>query len=74
VCFPGSTLCATLVACSGPGQNECPAGSICVVQSCCGYPICVTPDLIAACPPTTEEQRSFSRLAPRESVPGSAGG
>lgn len=73
LCFPGLTLCADLVACSGPNQDQCPSGSLCVVRSCCGYPICVPPDIVAACPPNPAGAGA-AKTARRSSSPGTAGG
>lgn len=40
LCTDGSTVCAGLVLCPG-GTSDCPASSICMVDSCCGDPVCV---------------------------------
>ena len=42
LCAEGSTACAGLLPCQGTG--DCPPGSICVVRSCCGDPVCVPPE------------------------------
>jgi hypothetical protein len=45
--FDGSGFCGTSVSCDQPqcGPNgECPSGSVCQVETCCGVPICVSVD------------------------------
>jgi hypothetical protein len=32
--------CADLAACPN-GQSDCPAGTVCIVGSCCGAPVCI---------------------------------
>lgn len=47
-CVPGSTSCGPLVTC---GANcECPDGSYCAPNTCCGRPVCVPFELTAQCP------------------------
>jgi hypothetical protein len=53
-CVPGSTACAGLEACGRDGS--CPSGSLCVVNSCCGDPVCVPVSL--TCPPSDPNARS----------------
>jgi len=35
-----SQSCAALTACPN-GQGDCPAGTVCIINSCCGSPVCV---------------------------------
>lgn len=50
-CVPGSTSCAVVGDCSGPNADQCPPGSVCVVDTCCGRPVCVPVELNKQCPP-----------------------
>jgi hypothetical protein len=45
-CATGSNPCAELVTCPG-GQGDCPPDTICIVDSCCGEPVCQP--LVFAC-------------------------
>jgi hypothetical protein len=38
-CVPGSTSCGVTGPCGPAG--ECPDGNLCVVDTCCGEPVCV---------------------------------
>jgi hypothetical protein len=49
-CVPGSTACAGLPLCPGGTSAECPAGSVCAVNTCCGDPVCVAESLTSQCP------------------------
>jgi hypothetical protein len=42
-CVPGSTSCGVTGVCGPAG--ECPPGNICVIETCCGEPVCVPLDL-----------------------------
>ena len=48
-CFPGSTSCGGLDACTP--DNACPPGFLCAIDTCCGGPVCVPISLIQVCPP-----------------------
>lgn len=64
LCVEGTTPCAGLVLCPG-GTSDCPAGSICLVNTCCGDPVCVPPDTF--CEPGDGFRTSSSRTpAPGE--------
>ena len=75
VCFRGDTFCVDFAQCVT--SSDCPTGSVCVVNSCCGYGICVTPEHLAACPPSTEEpvEEGFGLFSvpQRNEIPGTAG-
>jgi len=43
LCVEGTTGCSGLTLCPG-GTSDCPAGSICVVNTCCVDPVCIPPD------------------------------
>jgi len=47
VCVPGSTPCASLVACEA--DLSCPPGSVCSVGTCCGDPVCIPLELHDLC-------------------------
>lgn len=47
-CVPGSTSCGIVGPC-GPGFS-CAAGQVCVVNTCCGEPVCAPIDLNESCP------------------------
>jgi hypothetical protein len=49
-CVPGSTSCAGLAPCPGGTSAECPSGSHCAVDTCCGSGVCVPDALTAQCP------------------------
>ncbi|HUN80789.1 MAG TPA: hypothetical protein VMV81_04690, partial [Phycisphaerae bacterium] len=38
VCLDGSTLCNTLIPCD---NGNCPPGSVCAINTCCGTPVCI---------------------------------
>jgi hypothetical protein len=40
VCVEGTTPCAGLIPCPG-GTGDCPPGSLCAIETCCGDPVCV---------------------------------
>lgn len=49
-CVPGGTSCgAGSGACPG-GQGDCQAGELCLVDTCCGGPVCIPINL--GCPPS----------------------
>jgi hypothetical protein len=50
-CVPGSTSCGVTGACSGPNGDQCPPGNVCVVDTCCGGPVCIPVELNRECPP-----------------------
>src|SRR6266852_1102174 len=51
ICVPGSTSCAVVGPCAPDGT--CPSGDVCVINTCCGQPVCIPAALTAACPTTT---------------------
>ena len=55
-CIPGSTQCASLVPCAA--DLSCPAGSFCIVDTCCGDPVCAPIALNRECPPLDGARRS----------------
>lgn len=61
LCVPGSTQCATLTTCVNTG--DCAAGSLCLIQTCCGVGVCVPTSL--TCPPqaTTNARSNAAQKA-----------
>lgn len=62
-CIPGSTACTSLQTCPGGQSSECPPGSVCAVDTCCGVGVCVPVALTAECP-SGRERRSFATTRP----------
>ncbi|MGH8979384.1 MAG: twin-arginine translocation signal domain-containing protein [Acidimicrobiia bacterium] len=48
LCAPGSLVCNDLLTCS---DGECPGGSTCAPDTCCGEPKCIPLDQVEQCPP-----------------------
>ena len=66
-CVPGSTRCDVGPECGPAPGFSCPDGSICVVDTCCGFPVCTPLDLNANCPPITAAPGT-ARAAVRQST------
>ena len=50
LCVDGSTPCALLVVGCPGGTGDCAFGDICIVDSCCGRPVCVPNSLFCSEP------------------------
>ena len=48
-CVPGSTSCGAGSGACGPG-GTCPAGELCLVDTCCGQPVCIPISAGDGCP------------------------
>ncbi|RIK68138.1 MAG: hypothetical protein DCC65_04775 [Planctomycetota bacterium] len=59
VCVIGSTPCAGLAPCS---DGNCPPGSVCAVDTCCGLPVCVPQQVF--CTDTSKERATANPPAP----------
>jgi hypothetical protein len=68
-CVPGSTPCAGLTPCD---NGNCPAGSVCVVDTCCGTPLCAPIELNKECPPSAAGAKASG--ARKSSGAGTIGG
>jgi hypothetical protein len=53
ICVPGSTPCGGLTLCGPAPEFACPTNEVCVVDTCCGEPVCVNVALAAQCPAET---------------------
>lgn len=71
-CVPGSTSCGAGSGACGPG-NTCPPGETCLVDTCCGQPVCIPTALNANCPPDASGQASGAAVRV-SSGPGTLGG
>jgi hypothetical protein len=63
-CIPGSTQCAPLQVCEGGTSAECPAGSICAVDTCCDVGVCIPISLTGQCPSDTKAADGLRRATP----------
>jgi len=61
ICLPGSLDCAALDLCNP--DLSCPPGSECVVDSCCGDPVCVPLSFADQCPPGSSPRGASSSRA-----------
>jgi hypothetical protein len=69
LCSPGALICAALDLCP---DGNCPPGSTCAVDTCCGEPVCIPIASSEQCPPDPVLQR---RMPARVSTgPGTVGG
>lgn len=70
-CVPGSTSCGAGSGACSP-TNTCPDGEICLVDTCCGNPVCIPIAAGLACPPAPA---GAAAAGTRESTgPGTIGG